>query len=914
MGTLLASSPKSLYSQEAAENDANVLKAIGRGIIEINKNKVTSNLNQKKTYDWSDPEEWVRCRTIAFLIIEKNYPATRIRTEVNVPRRTPNDWADIVVYRDDKCKEPYLIAENKAHGQNKKEREQGIEQAFGNVNSLRAPLALYEEWSTSIFYDAANFPPTERKNNIRGNRDAIPKEYGNIPEFAYIAGTGSDIVPVKTQILESRIRRAHSLIWAGGKRDPLTAFDEWSKLLFAKVIDERTTPTGQPRGFQVGTNETTAAVANRIHELFTRACKRDPSIFPDGTRIVLNDKKLFEVVKSLQDISITRTDVDSIGVAFENFFGSVFRGELGQYFTMRPLARFAVAFMNVTHEDYVIDPTAGSGGFLLEVLLQVWHLIDRSFMGQPQSEIDREKMDFALLKIYGIEIHEILARICKINLLLHHDGHTNIEGDRSCLDSVFSRPRLNPPVRKFSKVVGNPPFGDDVVEGDEDHLGTNTLSNFELAEGKDKVPSEHAILERSIELLDWGGRLGLVMPDGVLNNQGEQSNCPNVRRFLARKGFIEAIVSLPDYAFRKAGAQNKTSILFFRKFTQSEEFEFESVFNSYIEDGSQEEDALTKTLESFDYMVFLAEANYVGYTTTGIHTSRNDLYRSDDFGMLANDQEGTILGEWRKFKSQSNNYSGRILPDCMAISISELWKAHHSHRLDPKYFLFKREESSIVPSGWVRLAIGEVMQRRYSIVHPETGPEKSVQVMTISQTGDIRPREAGKGRNPPDWLGMYFEDSPSTWFSAQKGDVVFSSIDLWKGCIAVVPEEFDGALVTKEFPIYQITDARLNPDFLSALLRSRYYQRAFRAITTGHSNRRRTQISDFESLEICFPPDMDVQRQLIEEIINAKSGQKEAQGILRQALTRFSDLIDQRGDEELPEVDPVDENNENADE
>jgi len=100
------------------------------------------------------------------------------------------------------------------------------------------------------------------------------------------------------------------------------------------------------------------------------------------------------------------------------------------------------------------------------------------------------------------------------------------------------------------------------------------------------------------------------------------------------------------------------------------------------------------------------------------------------------------------------------------------------------------------------------------------------------------------------------------WFAARAADVVFSSIDLWKGCISIVPDAFDGALVTKEFPIYQVIDDRLNPDFLWCLLRSRYYQRAFRAITTGHSNRRRTQAADFEELEIVFPADPRVQKGL----------------------------------------------------
>src|SRR5690606_25072099 len=114
---------------------------------------------------------------------------------------------------------------------------------------------------------------------------------------------------------------------------------------------------------------------------------------------------------------------------------------------------------------------------------------------------------------------------------------------------------------------------------------------------------------------------------------------------------------------------------------------------------------------------------------------------------------------------------------------------------------------------------------------------------------------------------------------------------------SVVPEEFDGALVTKEFPIYRITDPRLDPEFLSCLLRSRYYQRAFRAITTGHSNRRRTQTDDFEALEICFPADRQHQRDLIADVLSARADHREALDFHRDAMLRFSDAIDHRGDE-----------------
>ncbi|MDX1807896.1 MAG: N-6 DNA methylase [Sulfurospirillaceae bacterium] len=887
-----------MYSKAEAENNDHIIKAISRGIVEIKGDRVTYHIRQKKSYTWSDPEEWVRAFCISFLVLEKGYPTNRIKTEVKVPRRTPSDLADIVIYQDDACKSPYLVIECKAAGQSDADRTQGIEQLFGNSNSLRTEIGIYEEYEESLFFDVKNYPAEERQENNKGTRDAIPEQYGNIPEYTYIAGPGNnDIAPVTAKQLEIKIKRAHSIIWAGGKRDPLTAFDQWSKLLFAKVEDERTTPNNTPRKFQVGTNETSAAVATRVHELFEQASRNDRTIFPEGVKIELSDGKIKDIVKVLQNVSITDASADSIGAAFERFFGSVFRGELGQYFTMRQLARFTVAMLDIKHTDYVIDPTAGSGGFLLEVLLQVWHSLDKDYAGR--SELDRYKNDFALHKVFGIEIHEILARICKINLLLHHDGHTNIEGDRSCLDTRFNLARLSPYQERFTRVVGNPPFGDEVVDGDDDLLGGNTLHNFDIAEGRSSVPSEHAIMERAVDLLEPNGKFGLILPDGVFNNHGELSNCPATRRYLAKNGKIEAIVSLPDYAFRKSGAQNKTSVLFFKKYSREEKVRFDRIYNDAIDNEQSESSAILTALNSLRYKVFLAEANFVGYTTTGIISDLNDLYREVDDGRLSEDQEQTIYGEYSKFVNNPNSYSGSDIPDCMAIDIIDMWQSHESHRMDPKYFLFKKEEQSHVPEGWIKLPISKVMKKRENIIKPEINPEQEVVVMTLSQTGEIRPREAGKGNNPPEWLGMYFGDSSSTWFSAKAGDVVFSSIDLWKGCISVVPDEFDGAIVTKEFPIYEVIDERIDPDFLSSLLRSRYYKRAFRAITTGHSNRRRTQASDFEKLEICFPENKGYQREIVSEIISARTSLKSSNKSLAEALKNFDHLIDGR-DVEIP--------------
>lgn len=935
-----AVAPGGIRSAEEALADPFVAEAMRRGIMRLegDAKTIVYSLRSEQRYRWTDPEEWVRAATVAWLILDRDYPTSRIKLEVRVPRRTPNDFADIVVFRDDPCLDPYLVVESKAADQSERARNQWIEQLFGNATSLNANLALYDESTTSILFRRDGFPPLERTANRLGLRIHLTKQYGDQPAFALIAGSDNDIAPQPTSVVESRTRRAHSAIWSGGKRDPLTSFHEWSKMLFAKVIDERTTPNGERREFQVGANETVASVANRIHALFAKGCRTDPSIFPPDIRIQLPDTKIAEVVRILEDLAFTRTDVDSIGKAFEQFFSSIFRGGLGQYFTMRQLSRFTVAMLEVGPNDYAVDPTAGSGGFLLEILLQCWHRIDHDFAGRAEGEVLRLKQDFALSHVYGIELHDVVGRICKINLLLHHDGHTNIEANRSCLDSTFTKDRLNPPMAKFTVLVGNPPFGTDIKEGETDQLGENSLANFKIAEGRQKIDSEQVILERSIDLLEPAGRLGLVLPDGLLNNQGEISNCPATRRLLARSGLIEAIVSLPDYAFRKSGAQNKTSILFFRKFTEGQRGAFERALANATEPGKPEAEAIVEAIlaAGLNYKVFLAEANHVGYTPAGQPSPENDLYRSSDAAPLLPDQEGSVLGEWRRFKEDEQGYSGRTSPDCMCVDFDELWRSHSSNRLDPKFHLFEREEQRETPEGWITLPLGGsggVMRRRSEVLSKvsandvaaetsgedatratavrergaayspnTTDPDAEFKVMTISQTGEIRERPAGKGNNPPRWMGTYFIDSPGSWYVAKASDVVYSGIDLWKGCISVVPPEFDGALVSKEFPIYEVIDDRLLPEFLQCLLRTRYYQRAFRAITTGHSNRRRTQEQDFESLRVSFPASPEAQRQLIAEIQEARSQAKDAAALLKRRMLALSNIIDGRGEEDLPEI------------
>jgi len=390
----------------------------------------------------------------------------------------------------------------------------------------------------------------------------------------------------------------------------------------------------------------------------------------------------------------------------------------------------------------------------------------------------------------------------------------------------------------------------------------------------------------------------MVIPDGLLNNAGENSLCPAFRRYILRTCRILAVVSLPDHAFRKSGAQNKTSILFLKKHDEDTQHQIDQSIQSHTEalraehpdwtETDLETQALRMALAEVNYHIFLTEADQIGYNPAGSTIAQNELYS------LANDQPNTadadtILGQYFRFVANSNAYAGTSRPQCMSIDINELFDSHSSFRLDPKFHLFKRERLRVPPPNMQSWTLNQLLTRREERIVPSEFPDREFKVLTLTQEGQLEEREAGKGNNPPSWFGQYFSDG-SRWFVAHAGDLIFSQIDIWKGCVAIIPNEFDGAIVTQEFPLYQVDTNHLDPYYLRLLLRSRYFQRAIRAITTGHSNRRRTQQDDFETLEI-YLPDIEVQREIGRVMRELEQSTNNAANTFQSALDEINECI-----------------------
>lgn len=542
---------------------------------------VTSD-NHKEKY--SDPEEKVRAEFWAELIYEYDYPANRIKVEVTIPDRVPTDRADIVIFSDDECKKPFAVVECKKDGVTDAEFLQAIEQGVGNATwvKLRASYVVVIAGATRRVLDFSNNETGiyEREDNIIAD---LPKSYGKPQEFRFYKGgfykddegkkkNALDIKPVAREDLIAAIKKCHNTLWGGGRLSPPTAFGELCKLIFVKISDEqKPRKNGEPYQFQIKTHEPSSKLAERINALYNEQKEKDPEVFTESIKV--DDRVLRTVVSHLEAINLNKTDLDVKGVAFEQFMDGFFKGDFGQYFTPRPIIEFAVKMMKPEHDWDVLDPACGSGGFLLHALdymrTQAKEFYDRET--QPV-EYFNYWHDFAAKHLYGIEINDEIARVAKMNMIVHDDGHTNVISF-DALDSIDKMHTHNPGFakNKFQLILTNPPFGSTINKAEKPYLSSYELGKVKDAKGKEKdrprQSSEILFIERIWEFLKPGvGKAAIVLPDGVLTNSSSQY----VRDFILEKFQLLAVVSLPQHAFAHFGAGVKASIIFVRKRSTTE--------------------------------------------------------------------------------------------------------------------------------------------------------------------------------------------------------------------------------------------------------------------------------------------------------------------------------------------------------
>lgn len=672
------------------------------------------------------PEEEVRQRYVCRLVDSYGYGIKQMGEEVKVTNSQRGQGAaraDIVIWRNEedkrKGKNALIVVECKA--ENVTIRQADYFQGYN-----------YAAWAGAKFFVTTNLKETRIFKVVE---DAMPKKLEEIADIPS-ADMVNDDKKIKAMLLQTKaftrdefsrlLFKCHNIIRNNDKLSPEAAFDEISKILFIKIRYERTNSGTQIFSKDAFTklknayNNMKSKDAPEFYQFLFEKTKEDfakDHLFDENETIKIRENSFEQIVKELQVYNLSTTSDDVKGIAFEQFLGRTFRGELGQFFTPRTIVDFMVSVLDPQEGEYVCDPCCGSGGFLIRAFEYVREHIenevevrkenvkkslftdDYSKLPKKEQEKNDQKVIDAFSKmnyeldinnpmgrlrslsfdcIYGTDANPRMARTAKMNMIMHGDGHGGVHHHDGLLNvnGIWEG--------RFDVILTNPPFGaridkelkiteadrftdiekikayekrygkenyDNALKQVNDHIDQPILDLFQI--GKFSGLTEVLFIERCLNLLKPGGRMGIVLPEGVLNN----TNLQKVRDFVESKAKILLIVSIPQDVFMAAGATVKPSLLFFKKFTENEAEEYNRIYiqaSHEVEAKYDEEmtdidvklakrgkEALTKdekkslrsrkkeltvlieneikalVKERFDYVIPIAEVQKAGISTTG---------------------------------------------------------------------------------------------------------------------------------------------------------------------------------------------------------------------------------------------------------------------------------------------------------
>jgi type I restriction enzyme M protein len=690
--------------------------------IQIRGNEIFSPLRQK----WIPltPEEMVRQHYLQVLVEEYGFTHEQIAEEIEVTGRgSAQARADFVIWRtpQDKTaeKSPLIVVECKA-------------------DNVTINPAVYAQGENYARLTGAPFFVTHNHRETRCWRvlhDKMPKHVEEIDGIPHADATDKEIKELierlkvfKEDEFADLLHQCHNVIRNREKRDPVAAFDEIAKILFVKVFVERELKAKKKRKNLFSEEFLKDQIGNNpLEELFqkTKEHYKADRIFESDEKLNLKPATGLEIVRLLEKYNLSDTSEDIKGIAFERFLGKTFRGEIGQFFTPRPIVEFMVRMVDPKEGEIICDPASGSGGFLIRFFEIVRQQIladadrqyqeykskiegDKKLSPEKQAAMLRAKFDeiqatlnhnhdgtrlwtLANRCIYGTDANDRMARTSKMNMIMHGDGHGGVHHHDGFLNinGIFEG--------RFDIILTNPPFGANVepsdkileeqvilpeevereyarIYGDAYKLAlarVRAAKNKPIAEifilpkakGNStlgKIRTELLFIERCLDLLKPGGRLGIVLPESVFNNP----SLAYVREFCENRAFIRAVVSLPPETFISSGASVKASLLFMQKFTTKEQTDFNEKMvaadketrEKYAEDiakrtkelenaierakedrDSEARKAFKKELheyrreieqkikrearallkERFPYPIFLYDAEHVGITATG---------------------------------------------------------------------------------------------------------------------------------------------------------------------------------------------------------------------------------------------------------------------------------------------------------
>jgi type I restriction enzyme M protein len=550
------------------------------------------------------PEERDAVQVFSRMLVEDyGYPKSHIQTRpqhrVKVrPSDTKKEYPiDIAVFEEAKKGDDnlYIVVECK-----KRDRRDGQTQLQDYLRFCKASLG--------VWFNGQEQPLFLKKIEKEGKVlfDVIP----NIPVFGQrVEDVGmfqrKDLKPATN--LKAVFKNMRNFLAAnavGITRDEIFA-QQIINLIFCKIYDERFTRAKEMVTFRAGVDEDPKEVKARIVKLFELVKKQYSDVIEVADNVQLDDMSLTYVVGALQQYALTECERDAVGEAFETFIGPSLKGPQGQFFTPRNVVKMVVDMIDPKPDEKIIDPACGSGGFLVEALRHVWRSVEdrgRS-LGWPDLEIHSEKQKVAIDKFRGIDKDEFLSKVAKSYMAILGDGRGGVfcENSLERPDNWHRKTREVVALGSFDVVITNPPFGKKLAIENQDILKTFELGHAwdEDNNGQflkdgilDKQPPQILFIERCLDLLRDGGRMGIVLLESIFG----MPKYRYVVNYINRRARILAIVTLPEDLFQPF-THAKTCVVI-----------------------------IEKTPSTEPYSIFMCDVKWCGHDSRGNPTWKMDAY------------------------------------------------------------------------------------------------------------------------------------------------------------------------------------------------------------------------------------------------------------------------------------------------
>lgn len=610
-------------------------------VIVIPEGKICDYIDGKFRKD--TPEEYVRQTIEKRLVNEHKYMPAQIAVEYMLRLGSRKPRADIVIF-DRNCENRTqenikLIIECKKETVDARNGKEGVEQ-------LKSYMSACPNCEWGMWTNGRQKEVFRKYINDKGQIDFM--DYNDIPSAD---GNLDDINRPKRISLKNAyddnllfvFKTCHNHIHVNDGLQKQAAFFELLKVIFCKIEDERNIPA--PLEFYTTSEERSnpdgqLTVQKRIYKIFERVKKKQGKIFDANDEIKLSARSLAYIVSELQKYSLLNTNIDIKGKAYEEIVGANLRGDRGEFFTPRNVMKMVVEMINPSMNEKVLDSSCGTGGFLVTAMTHVMMKLEKEFadsIGIKKEKWDNDTLhvfrdkisEMASSDYFGFDINPDLVKATKMNMVMNNDGSGNILQTNSLLPphewTEEFRTKLSEglgidkaqlrnhrTIGYFDVIVTNPPFGSKIPVKDKSVLEQYELAHIWIKDKKkgtwkkteklqSSVPPEILFIERCIQLLVPGGRMGIVLPDSILGSPG----LGYIREWLVHNCRIVASIDLHADTFQPRNG-TQTSVLLLQKKRQ------------------EQKDTEEKSGNMADYQIFMAMVERIGHDKRGNPTFKRD--------------------------------------------------------------------------------------------------------------------------------------------------------------------------------------------------------------------------------------------------------------------------------------------------